>query len=93
MSRVGTARRLWPISGTFSRNFAFMHGQLAQGQALQRLQDIGVSIDRLHTVVSNLSVIQLSKSAAFDGWLNGLSDGPVRAHTQVRLDRCVSRPV
>ena len=91
--RADTVRRLLLIGGTFSRDFAFMHGQVAQGHALQRLQDMGVSIDRLHTMVCNLSVIQLIQSAAFDGWLNGLSDGLVRARIQARLDRCVFRPV
>ncbi len=91
--RADTVRRLLLIGGTFSRDFAFMHGQVAQGHALQRLQDMGVSIDRLHTMVCNLSVTQLIKSATFDGWLNGLSDGLVRARIQARLDRCVFRPV
>ena len=57
------------------------------GHALQRPPDLGVNIDTLDTMVYKLSVIQLIKSATFDGWLNGLSDVLVRARIQARLDR------
>lgn len=53
-----------------------------------RPPDRGVNIDRLDTAVGNLAVLQLIKSATFDGGLNGLSDGLVRTRIQARLDRC-----